>query len=82
MKDNVEMEDALMSVKVLKNEEGNYVTKFIVHGGTVNEFTFGPDEDEAKSKTAMLIDGVIQGLEFVQNTVREKYSEADDDATE
>jgi len=67
----------LMSV-VVEEEDGIYTTKFIVHGGTVNEFTFGTDEEEAKRKTATLVDGVIQGLEFIQNTVREQYTEAED----
>ena len=80
MENKVIVEEALMSVKVECNGAGVYSTKFIVSGGTVNEFTFGVDEDEAKAKTAMLTDGIIQGLEFVQNTVREKYGNAEDEA--
>ena len=71
-----------MSVVVEKNDEGVFITKFIVHGGTVNAFTFGTDEAEAQAKTAMLVDSMIQGLEFVQNTVREQYGEAEDAAIE
>lgn len=73
------LEEALLSVKVECNE-GVYSTKFVVSGGTVNEFTFGSDEEEAKRKTKMLTDGIIQGLEFVQNTVREQYGQAEDEA--
>jgi len=79
MSNKVIIDEALMSVKVECNEEGVYSTKFIVSGGTVNEFTFGLDEEEAKAKTAMLTDGIIQGLEFVQNQVREQYSRAEDE---
>ena len=76
-------DDALMSVRVEVSEAGIYVTKFIVHGGTVNEFTFGTDEEEAKAKTNMLIDSMQQGLEFVQETVRNQYeTAATEDTTE
>ena len=74
------IDEALMSIKIEVDDEGIHTAKFIVHGGTVNEFTFGTDEDEAKGKVAMLTDGIVQGLEFVQNTVREQYSNAEDEA--
>lgn len=73
------VEEALLSIKIEVNPAGIYSTKFIVHGGTVNEFTFGLDEDEAKSKTSVLTDGMIQGLEFVQQTVRDNYEQAEDE---
>ena len=79
MKDNIEMEDTLMSVKVTVNEAGVYTTSFIVPGATVNEFTFGTDEGEAKAKTAMLVDSMKQGLEYIQNVVREQYGKAEDE---
>ena len=72
------LEEALMSVKIEINDEGVYTTKFIVSGGTVNEFTFGTDEGEAKRKTAVVMDGMLQGLEYVQNTVRDEYGKKED----
>ena len=76
------LEEALMSVRVEVNEAGIYTTKFTVPGGTTNEFTFGTDEDEAKAKTAMLMSGITQGLEFVQDTVRDQYGEAENESIE
>lgn len=78
------VEEALMSVVVVKdNEAGNYLTRFIVHseGGTVNEFTFGMDEDEAKSKTAHLVQNILLGLEYIQGQVRETYADAEDSSS-
>lgn len=77
MENKVIMEDALFTVQTSKDEEGVWTTKFTVRNGTVNEFTFGTDEVEAQKKTAMLLDGIVQGLEFVQQSVRDNYAQAE-----
>lgn len=80
MQDNyVQFEESLMTVKVVKRpEDGVFTVEFKVPGGTVNEFVFGTDEGEAKAKVAMLIDSMKQGLEYIQDRVREIYSEAEE----
>jgi len=71
------IEEILMSVKIDKNEDGMWTTQFRVHseGGTINEFTFGKDEEEAKVKTNHLVQNILLGLEYVQGQVQEAYAE-------
>lgn len=74
MKIKTILKQSLFRVEVLRNEEGKYGAQFIIPGGTINEFIFGEDEEEAKAKTAQLILSYNQGLEFVQSEIQNSYS--------
>jgi len=85
--------DPLMSFKIVKTEEGEFVMAVKVHkfsvdaegntyaDGTVNEWTLGLNEEIAQAKTKTIIDTYLKGLEFVQSEVRKVFANEEDKPT-
>ena len=78
MAEQIEMEDNLMSVKVVVKEDGEYAIRVKVDGGSINEWSLGMDETIAKGKVQTILNSYVQGLEFVQEEVRKVFAEQED----
>ena len=76
----VEMEDNLMTVKVVRGTAGEYEISIGVSGGTINTWSLGHDEAVAKGKVSTILDSYMKGLEFVQGEVRKVFAEEEDKA--
>ena len=74
MSKEIVAETALMSYKVEQVEE-EYIIKVTVHGKSVNEWTLGTNEEIAQSKAKTLVDTYMNGLEYVQEQVRNVFAE-------
>jgi len=70
---NVIKDEPLMSYSVEKTEEG-YITSVKVHGKSVNSWNLGLNEEVAQSKTSTIIETYTNGLEFVQENVRNVFA--------
>ena len=78
MTEQIEMEDTLMSVKVVVKEDGEYAIRVKVDGGSINEWSLGMDEAVAKGKVQTILNSYVQGLEFVQEEVRKVFAEEEE----
>ncbi len=63
----------LMDYSVVQTSEG-YILKVKVLERTVNEWNLGLNEEVAQAKASTLVETYRNGLEFLQNQVREIYS--------
>lgn len=69
--------EPLMSYSVNQTEDG-YIITVKAHGRTVNEWNLGFNEEVAQSKTATIVETYLNGLEFVQNQVRDVFAQAEE----
>lgn len=69
-------EEPLMSYTVEQTTEG-YIILVKAHGRTINEWNLGLDEDTARSKVATIVETYLNGLEFIQDQVRDVFSGAE-----
>ncbi len=77
----IEMEDCLMTA-VVELVDGEYVLKVRVPTRSINEWTLGKDEAIAKGKASNILSSYTNGLEFVQEQVRNVFSEEEERAKE
>lgn len=73
MDNNIIDSQPLMDYSVTQTAEG-YILKVRVFERTVNEWNLGLNEEVAQSKASTLIEMYRDGLEFLQDQVRETYS--------
>ncbi len=71
------MEDTLMSMKV-ECIDGDYTVSVKAEQGSTNSWSLGKDEAIAKGRVSTIMNSYLQGLEFIQEQVREAFAEAED----
>ena len=76
--EQIEMEDTLMSVKVVVKPSGEYAIMVTASGGTINEWSLGHDEAIAKGKVSTILSSYMKGLEFIQEQVRTVFAEQEE----
>jgi len=70
----IEMKECLMKA-IVECVKGEYILKVTVPNRSVNEWTLGKDEGVAKARASKILTSYTNGLEFVQEQVREVFSE-------
>ncbi len=67
-----------MSYSVSNSKKDGYKVSVKVHGRTVNTWSLGHNEEIAQSKTTTIVETYLNGLEFVQDNVRDIFTEESD----
>lgn len=78
-KENIVAEGAMMGYKVVHSVKEGYTLKVVVPERTVNMWNLGHDEKEAKAKVVTILASYKDGLEYVQDQVRNVFAKKSDE---